>query len=61
MEQVLLEQLALRVEKLLAAYRGVVVENRRLQDRVQQLTEQQQAVRGRVDLLLAKLEEIDTL
>jgi FtsZ-binding cell division protein ZapB len=61
MEQVLLEQLALRVEKLLAAYQGVKAENRRLQDRVQQLTEQQQAVRGRVDVLLAKLEEIDTL
>ncbi len=58
MEQILLDTLTSRVEKLLTAYQDTQAENRRLQDQIRQMEEQQQTVRHRVDALLAMLEGV---
>lgn len=59
MGSALFDELVLRVESLLLAYRQVCAENRRLQEQVQHLTGQQQLVRSRVDSLIVRLEGLE--
>ncbi|HEY5975453.1 MAG TPA: cell division protein ZapB [Geobacteraceae bacterium] len=61
MDQELIGQLAEKVERLLAVYAALKIENNQLREDNERLQEKQRVVASRLDGLLAKLAQVEGL
>lgn len=61
MEQISIDEIEAKVDRLIAAYNRQLAENRQLKEQLSLLEERQAGFRNRLDLLLGKLDLVDSL
>ena len=61
MEQISIDELESRVDRLIAAYNLQLAENRQLKEQLSLMEEQRAGFRNRLDMLIDRLDTVDSL
>jgi hypothetical protein len=61
MDQISIDEIETRVDRLIAAYTLQIAENRQLKEQLSLMEERQASCRNRLDMLINKLEKVDSL
>ncbi len=61
MNEISIDELETRVDRLIAAYHLQIAENRQLKDQLALMEERQMVCRNRLDILISKLDQVDSL
>jgi hypothetical protein len=61
MDQIAIDEIETRIDRLIAAYNLQAAENRQLKEQLALMEERQATCRNRLDMLIDKLEKVDGL